>query len=83
MIEIHNQGSIEHLPPGTLYRLYYSSNQWYTYRKCKKISKLHCETGPACMGPMDTASYWLDNKCYSKLKWEKEIYSRKLKKVLE
>lgn len=82
MIEIYNRGSILHLPPGTLYRLFYRSDRWSTFRKCKKISKLHCETGPACKGPMDVLSYFLDGKCYSKMGWEREMYKRNLKKIL-
>lgn len=83
MIEVYSPFNIKEVPPNTLYRIYYSKDRWSTFRKCKKISKLHCETGPACMGPYNIEGYWLDGKIYSKKNWEKEIYNRRLKKILK
>lgn len=76
------QKKVPLLPPNTLYRAFYSSDSWTIFLKCKKISKVHCETGPAayCYG---NYGYYLNGKSYTREEWETRVYNKKLKKILK
>ena len=75
---------IDLLPPNTSYKVLYPGGAWSIYRKSKKRSLLHCETGPASYFQSDfLPGYYLGGRSYTKQDWERELYKRKLKKVLK